>query len=230
MPSKIYEVDGIGPITLVKNRRSRHLRLSITAKNEVRVSLPTYLPYTAGLKFALSKKSWIIEHLAKRPSAIYEDGARIGKSFRIKIDRLAAKTGVKIKGHEIIISGNPANLRNQIDKSCEKALRQDAEKLLPIRLNDLARKHSYAYKDLRIRKLTSRWGSCSSEKRITLSSLLIQLPWDLIDYVILHELNHTVHMNHGPGFWADMEKLVPGARAKRKALKEYKSAIIPLAA
>ena len=70
-----------------------------------------------------------------------------------------------------------------------------------------------------------RWGSCSSDQMITLSYFLMQLPWDLIDYVILHELAHTKHLNHGPGFWSELEALCPDARARRKSIKEFRPAI-----
>jgi predicted metal-dependent hydrolase len=230
VPAKTFEVDGVGPVRITKRRGTRHIRLSVNARQEVKVSLPPYIPYAAGLKFALSRKEWLVEHLAKTPASIYSDGARIGKSYRLSIQDTANPRPVVIKGQEILVytgGKTTEELRQQIDKACERALRKDAAKLLSIRLEQLSQKYGYSYKSLQIKKLTSRWGSCSSDRRIALSLYLIQLPWHLIDYVILHELNHTVHMHHGAAFWDSMEAKTAGAKAKRKELKTYKPIILP---
>lgn len=223
MPYRYFEVPQIGRLRVVKSRRSRHLRLSISASGEPRVSIPTYVPYAAGVAFAKSHAGWLAEHRPPPTDNLFKDGARIGKSYRLRF--YAGPDRIRLKGQEIQVFGNPGQSR--IASKCETALKKDADKLLAIRTRQLADKHGYGYADLKIRKLTSRWGSCSSAKMITLSYFLMQLPWDLIDYVILHELNHTVHMNHGVAFWGDMERLVPQAKAKRRQLRDYRSFVSP---
>ncbi|MDR2764076.1 MAG: M48 family metallopeptidase [Tannerella sp.] len=104
----------------------------------------------------------------------------------------------------------------------EKALRHEARRTLPLRLQMLAVRHSFHYTGVTVRNTQSRWGSCSSQKRINLSLSLMLLPEHLIDYVLLHELCHTVEMNHGERFWQLMDK-VTGHRAQmlRRELKKY---------
>ena len=65
------------------------------------------------------------------------------------------------------------------------------------------------------------WGSCTSRNNINLNINLINLPRDLIDYVIVHELVHTKVKNHGPKFWSMLNGLVDNARALDKKLKGY---------
>jgi predicted metal-dependent hydrolase len=55
----------------------------------------------------------------------------------------------------------------------------------------------------------------------------MQLPWELIDYVILHELVHTVVMAHGPKFWDELDKYVNNLAAKRKAIRSHQPALLP---
>jgi predicted metal-dependent hydrolase len=104
----------------------------------------------------------------------------------------------------------------------EKALRCEAKRILPHRLQMLAARHSFHYTGVTVRHTQSRWGSCSSRKHISLSLSLMLLPEHLIDYVLLHELCHTVEMNHGERFWRRMDQ-VTGNRTQllRRELKKY---------
>ena len=103
-----------------------------------------------------------------------------------------------------------------------KVLISKANAYLPQRLAELAIKYGFSYRIIRIKDNKSRWGSCSSLGAINLSLGLMRLPYHLIDYVLLHELCHTVEMNHGPRFWALMDKVTEGeAKKLRLELRKY---------
>ena len=74
---------------------------------------------------------------------------------------------------------------------------------------------------MRISGAKTRWGSCSAKKNINLNWRLILAPPKVIDYVIAHELSHTVHMNHSKQFWAHVEGMIPDHRRYRKWLKDH---------
>lgn len=79
---------------------------------------------------------------------------------------------------------------------------------------------------LKIRKMRSQWGNCHwAQGYITLNTALCRVPEHLRDYVALHELVHFLHHDHGPGFYAVMDTLMPGWRSCRTELKEYIAAI-----
>ena len=101
-------------------------------------------------------------------------------------------------------------------------LRQEARKVLPPRLAELASEHGFSYNSVRIKHNVSNWGSCSSKGNINLNLNLMRLPEELRDYVMLHELCHLRYMNHGPEFHALLESLCPGHRKLSAQLKEYK--------
>lgn len=104
----------------------------------------------------------------------------------------------------------------------EKALRHEAKRLLPDRLMALAARYKFTCTGVRIMNSKTRWGSCSTRKTINLSLSLMLLPWHLIDYVLLHELCHTVEMNHSDRFWKLLDGITDNkALALRKELKEY---------
>lgn len=75
-------------------------------------------------------------------------------------------------------------------------------------------------KHVRLGYLHSKWGSCSSNGNISLSTRLLFAPEEVIDYVILHELAHLVEMNHSPRFWGIVARAMPGYKAQEQWLKE----------
>lgn len=108
---------------------------------------------------------------------------------------------------------------------CE-ALRKQAQIYLPKRLEYQAKRCGLTYSKVSIRGSQSRWGSCSSQKNISLSYYLMTLPAHLIDAVLIHELCHTVEMNHGPRFWALMDRFTNGRSAQLTAeIKRYRTEI-----
>ncbi|HWG62435.1 MAG TPA: SprT family zinc-dependent metalloprotease [Streptosporangiaceae bacterium] len=72
---------------------------------------------------------------------------------------------------------------------------------------------------LRMRPLGYRWGSCGSDGRVNIHWATMQLPPDLIDYVLVHELAHLRRHDHGPSFWTTVERAMPDAPARRTRLR-----------
>ena len=141
----------------------------------------------------------------------------------------AAKTTTRVAGQTINVF-SPQDLRGEnvqqaARRASERAIKKEAEKQLPARLEALARQHAFRYSSVRVKRLASRWGSCSSNKVITLNFFLMQLPWPLIDYVLVHELVHTKHLNHSKSFWEDFERIYPGAKSARSLLNNYRPVI-----
>jgi predicted metal-dependent hydrolase len=233
MPQRRATIPEIGEVILAKRRGAKNIRLSVTSKGEVRISMPNWTPYSAGVAFARSRADWINSHLQNYQTVILREDMLVGKAHRLHFkfipDRMVPSTRVTASTIEIssrLPFDDPA-VQAKAAHAAEKALRKEAEILLPQRLAVLAKTHNFSYKQVKIRKLTSRWGSCSQYKTIALSYYLMQLPWQLIDYVLLHELTHTEHLNHGPDFWAGFERVLPGARGFRKEIRAYKPRLEP---
>lgn len=118
------------------------------------------------------------------------------------------------------------NLQAWLRKVIEEALRKQAKVILPPRLYRLSQRHHLAYKGVKVNASTGRWGSCSTAKNINLSCYLLLLPGHLIDYVLLHELAHTLEMNHGERFWALLNEWTDGkVLGLREELKMHRTAL-----
>jgi predicted metal-dependent hydrolase len=227
MSVRHVEVPGFGAVRVYKRRDSRALKVSIDHNDQIRVSMPTWLPYRAAIEFIRNKESWITAH--RRPLVQLEAGQAVGKAHRIEFNYSASaqQASSRIIKQSIRVS-LPAGVmttdeRAQLvaQRGAVSALRQEATTLLPIRLRQLAQQYDFTYSSVRIKQLRSRWGSCNEKKHITLNLFLMQLPWPLIDYVLLHELSHTIYPHHGQDFWLKLESCLPNAKQLRKQLKTF---------
>ena len=218
---------------LAKRRGSKNLRLSILPNGRVRVGLPAWAPYAAGIKFAQNRAGWISQHLEQHQPAILRDGSLIGKSYRLQFVAIpsATKTSARLSGNNITITSHLHSSHQAVQtkaaQACERALKKEAEKLLIYRLKELAGRHGFGYRQSKVMRLASRWGSCSNQKDITLNYYLVQLPWHLIDYVILHELVHTQHLDHSPAFWARFAEILPDVKTLKKEIRQYRPVLLP---
>ena len=104
---------------------------------------------------------------------------------------------------------------------CVQRLSEALERVYP-----LVEPFGVAFPCLKIRSLKSQWGNCHwAQGYITLNIALARCPEELRDYVALHELVHFLHHDHGAGFYAQMDVLMPDWRQRRKALKSYSGAL-----
>lgn len=218
-------------IKVYKRRNSRSLRLTIAANGEVRVSIPLWVPYKAGVQFAQARADWI---QTQRPVlTILHDGQPIGKAHHLRFvaDENIPKPSSRLRSTEAVVF-YPATLDTthpSVQKAAQavslRALKAQAEALLPNRLAELAERHGFSYRSVSVRQLKSRWGSCDTQKNIVLNFFLMQLPWDCIDYVLMHELIHTQVMQHGPNFWTAFERILPNAKQLRRTLHGHQPAL-----
>lgn len=232
MALKKFNIPDIGDVYVYKRTGVRNLRLTIRSDGSVRVTIPAWSPYIAGVNFAQSRAAWIRKH-ATAPANTLTDGYAIGKSHRLQLipSTALSKPTSRIKQTQVIVS-YPASLavdnelvQKMATTASLRALKLQAARLLPIRLDELARRHDFTYKSVNVKNLKSRWGSCDQDTNITLNIFLMQLPWHLVDYVLLHELTHTNIMRHGPPFWNAMEVIEPKTQALRREIKAYKTTL-----
>lgn len=232
MATKQIELPHIGSVTLYKRKGTRSLRLSIGADGKIRVSMPTWLPYKVGEQFVLTKSAWIAERHTS--TVVLTHGQQIGKHHQLLFESSPSHATPKAsrRATQIVVKHPPSfeehhpALQSVAQKACIRALRTEAEQLLPSRLQDMSRRTGLEYGSVVIKQMRSRWGSCNSERDIVLNLFLMQLPWHLIDYVIVHELTHTKVMRHGAPFWAEIERHLPNAKQLRAEMAAHRPTLL----
>lgn len=233
MAYKQFQLDGVGDITIYKRRGTRSVRLTVAHDGTVKISMPTWLPYKSGLSYAESKRGWLQTQLSRHQPAQLLDSQLVGKQHVLRFatgDGDSIRTRL-LKSGDILVtlpttmpSSDPA-AQAAAQKVAIRALRQEAEELLPPRLRRLATIHDLPFASFGVKRLKGRWGSCDQAKHIVINLFIMQLPWELIDYVLLHELSHTRHLNHSADFWALLESLDTDARTHRKLLRTMRPVI-----
>lgn len=236
MAYKQFALDEQTPVTIYKRRASRNLRLTVAPNGEVRVSIPVWASYRAGLEFARSRRDWIASQGRQQP--LLQNGQAIGKAHRLHFvaEPAARKVSTRLRQNEVrvsypaSISPNDPAIQAAAQRAGVRALRQEAETLLPKRLDQLAKQYGFAYRSVKIKQLKGRWGSCDQHTDIVLNLFLMQLPWECIDYVLLHELTHTQVMRHGPDFWHAMEAVLPDVKRLRQVVRRHQPLLQPASA
>lgn len=230
MSSYTLQFDEIGLVKVTKKRGMRSIRLRISPKGDVLVSAPWSVPRIFIEKFINERKKWILEN-ATDSQAPLKSGMVIGSNTVLNITdgNGRNRTSHSTNTLNIKLAGiyNPSNKAQQqyIEKKIIEAMQTEAEYVLLPRLDYLAKTTGHEFNQAYIKRLTSRWGSCDSNQNIILNVFLLQLPKELQDYVMLHELTHTKYMNHSPAFWKHMETLVPKTKQYRKLLKTHRPRI-----
>lgn len=93
---------------------------------------------------------------------------------------------------------------------------------LPSRISYYAKKMGYEPSQIRYKKMLRRWGSCSSTGVVTFNTLMMQLSYEHIDYIIVHELAHLKHMNHSREFHGFVKSILENEKQLRQELKEIR--------
>lgn len=163
------------------------------------------------------KESWIRKALLKTsqnlPKTVnLEDEVMLfGDIYSIDID--------EAKELRELLERLRVNSQKNVLRCYDDFYKQYAKRYLVKRVEYFSKIMGLDYSEIRFRKMKSRWGSCSSKKVITLNSELIKVKKELIDYVVVHELSHLVHMNHSKKFHALVDKYIANSKQVRKELK-----------
>lgn len=234
MTNKTIYVESVGEVIFRRSNRAKYLNISIKPFHGVRVSVPIGLSFSNAAAIVEGKKPWIRKHLYKVKSyesqkpIIDEKSKCLPRNYALHLLTTdQQKISLRISEGKIIVSHpsvfNPESIEVQsaIKKGIIEALRVEAKSFFPARVRLLSDRFGFEYQNLSIKNLKSRWGSCSGKNNINLNIHLMRLPDHLIDYVILHELVHTVHHNHSRKFWKLLNNVTGDAKRLDKELKNF---------
>ncbi|MBS7542313.1 M48 family metallopeptidase [Ancylobacter oerskovii] len=223
--SLALRVDGSEVIVaLRRDARARRYTLRVrAATRDVVLTLPARGSLKEATAFLERHTGWIAVRLAQLPVVVaFEAGATV--PLRGTPHRIVHRPGMRgtvwtetdAQGEALIcVAGEAAHLARRVADFLKREARRD--------LTEASRRHAAALgvtiSRITLRDTASRWGSCSSTGALSYSWRLILAPPEVLDYLAAHEVAHRREMNHGPRFWATVDRLFPGRREAEAWLK-----------
>ena len=211
----------MNPNKIIRSKR-KTLSLTINENAELIIRAPKRLSIEKIQDFINEKENWInrkkrlIENQIKDVTSNHNKLLYLGDLFPINVEQNAAKE-LFFTGEEFIANSiEPDSLSLSIKKWYKNKFREIA---LP-RVAYFANKHNLMVNQVRIKNQKTMWGSCSSKNNINLNYLLLMAPMGVIDYVIVHELVHTIHRNHSTDFWDSVETIMPEFQEHKRWLQK----------
>jgi predicted metal-dependent hydrolase len=219
------------PYELIFSKR-KSIGITVYPDGRVIVRAPSNTPMPRIEEVIQERSAWILKHrkrFAVRPPTQphqYVSGEifrYLGREYCLQIER-AERERVILGGENLIVQTPTPTDPRQIAKLIHRWYTRQAQRVFAERLEACfahVKSWNVAYPQLSIRRMKTRWGSCTSKGKVTLNLKLIQAHVELIDYVICHELCHLREMNHSKRYYALLDSIFPSWKAHKKRLNEY---------
>lgn len=207
-------IDGITYDVIIEKKHNKNTYLRVKEDLNIYVTTSYLMPNYLIKKFVEDNIPFIKKQLDKMGKRIdkKEKNYVLGEEINIEVNKNIKKTS---------FDGKTLYVKNKSD--IEKWYKKATKKIFEKHLNDVYNRFTVSapFPKLCIRKMTTRWGVNNTRlKKVTLNSELIYKDPKYLDYVIVHELAHFIHHNHGKGFWKLVEENEPNYKRLRKELQE----------
>lgn len=199
--------------------RARRFTLRLDRAGGVVLTLPPGIPMAEARMFLMRQADWLARALARRPAPV-----RVGPGTRLPVEGRMVQVrclpgprrAPRLDGDALVLQG--ADSASAGSRAVAYLKLRARDRLVPA-ARDFADQIGKTVTAVSMRDTVSRWGSCSAAGRLSFSWRLAMAPPDVLDYVAAHEAAHLAEMNHGPRFWALVERLMPDYRTRRDWLR-----------
>ena len=212
----------------------RRISISVGRGGRITVTRPWFVSGRTALDFVNKKIEWIVA--ARQRAEKSAESPTLTTGYRTRTHTLRIERGTRnsytITADEVVVT-----LTSEIDPASEagqqmirtaviETLRAEAHAVLPPMVERLAAQHGFSYNGLTIKNIHSKWGSCSTTNHLNFSLYLMLLPSELIEFVVLHELCHTVHKNHSARFHTLLNSIVGGnEQSLNRKLRQFRASL-----
>lgn len=218
--------------------RAKRISIRLSSSGEVVVTSPRLTPKFLINRFVKQQEGWIAAQRKKMQSAKTFENNKHVDIFGITYQKQVLydsenKPGITVqkKSSAPKLVFNPTEPPKTGDwttaaqKKLDRFLKTTASQYILPRTHELAKKMKITTHKITLRQQKTRWGSCSSKGNLNFNWRLVHFSPAIIDYVIIHELAHRVHLNHSKDFWQLVEKFDPAYRIHRGTLKRARLTI-----
>ena len=233
---RIITVEGVGEVVVSKRRNCVQMRLTVHPEKGLHLSIPFRVSYADAERFVFEHRDWIAKTLQvqeqKGVKRLFTPQSHFTcRSTKLQFSPTDAQKRIlsaRINYNPQLVDFSLDAVQNFIKKVILASMQKEAEKVLFPRVDEISSRTGLSFRKVSIGNALTRWGTCSSQDDIILSCRLLLLPDYLVDFVILHELCHIAHKNHGPKFHELLNRLSGGKEdIYDKELKGYNGRILP---
>ena len=224
---EVFQADGF-EVCVIRTPRKKTFAMKVI-NGQVEVRVPRATP-TSGVAQLVSRKThWIREKLLQQQRQIplvqktYVTGdifRYLGGEVVLRVCSGATK-GVSLTDGKLLVRV-PTRVKKReqfVLAELQTWFRHQAEIALPIRVDHYAKMVGAEPVMIKVRRYKARWGSCNSRGEVTFNWLIMVAPTVVVNYVVVHELCHLLHLNHSPNFWETVERTMPDYRQHRRWLR-----------
>lgn len=209
---------------IIRSKR-RTVALIVKADGSVIVRAPLRASLKAIREFVQGNAAWIEKKQAEVLAAKHPEPKQyisgetfmfLGNAYSLEIAK-GQKKPLVLEATFRLSESAQSNARSIF----ERWYRAQAKQILNDRVHSYANQHGFQYRKIGITSARTRWGSCSPNGSLNFSWRLVMAPMEMVDYVVVHELVHTVFHNHSKQFWRKVEEIMPDYKERRKWLKKH---------
>lgn len=213
------------------NSRIKRSRLVISPEEGLVVETPTQPTLRRAFKMIYRRKNWVLDALEDMREK--HDKVREIKKYKGSVLVLGKEKIIKIRTHQkkdyiletknyLILGFAKARVPQKLaHETITHWLKTRSQQYLPLRVNQLSRQQSFKINEIVVKDQKTLWGSCTSEGNLNLNWRLMMAPRFASDYIILHELCHTRHLDHSSKFWKTVEGVCPNYEKAEKWFRDF---------
>jgi len=208
------------PLRLKKNSRAKRVLIKLVPGKGLEVVIPKRFDPSLVPGILDEKKRWIERTKATMEARGTDLSGRVPelpsqvdfqasqRSYEIGYVDRPGRLSIVENGSRLMVSG-PGNDPKALLEALRILTANKAREFILPRLDAMSRRLGLPYEALRVRRQKTRWGSCSARGTISVNAKLLFLPLELLDHLLLHELCHTVHLNHSKKYWSLVAHYAP---------------------
>lgn len=213
--------DEVLPLIITRNQRAKRICLRYNPSDHaINLTLPKHIHISEGLRFLNQKSEWLMDVLKDMPSKKQIKPGVVVPIFgeRVRIRHVPdLRCAWMLKDGQLMISGK----REHFERKVMEAIRKMAKTHLSELASYHAKRVGKPVRRVSVRDTKSRWGSCSSTGNLSFSWRLIFAPYEVLQYVVAHEVSHLRHMNHSSRFWDMCAFLCPDYEVAKAWLRVH---------
>ena len=200
-------MSALPPYSVRVSLRAKRLQMKILPPGKVEVVVPKRFNLKHVPAFVAEHRQWLQFHLGKMaasyveqpllPESIYFQA--IGESWRLSFEHGLRNRVLELGSAQLKVFGVDEQHQRQ---ALQQWLQRRAKQVLPDWLEQVSAELDLGFNRVTVRGQKTRWGSCSAQKNINLNRALLFVSPEAVRYLMIHELCHTVHLNHSQSYWA----------------------------